>query len=292
MTGLLPSSLMTRLSNYKLSSRGMIRSGQKGERRSRRIGTSLEFSDYRLYNPGDDPRQIDWNTYARTQKHYIKRFLDEQELTVNVFIDCTKSMAAKEHKWLRTRQLAAIFAQISLTGADRLAIYPITSATEPYPLTKGTALVHRVLSYIENVTVNETGEAFTPVFLHKVNSVRPNGLSIVISDLLENPDQLFQALKRLQAKRQEVRLVQLLLPEEADPDYAGDLKLTDVESGAERDVTMSRKVVEQYRRRFEQHTNEIESFCRRRGIGYLQLFSTDTLEEMVFSEFMAHGWII
>ncbi|HEU5139554.1 MAG TPA: DUF58 domain-containing protein [Bacillales bacterium] len=292
MSGLLPSSFMTRLSNYKLASKGLIRGGQKGERRSRKIGTSLEFSDYRLYSPGDDPRQIDWNTYARTQKHYIKQFLDEQELTVNVFIDCTKSMASGEHKWLLTKQMAAVFAQISLTGADRLAVYPVTSATNPYPLTKGTALVHRVLSYIENVAVNESGEPFSPILLHKVNGVRPSGLSLVISDLLEDPEQLFQALKRLQAKRQEVRLVQLLLPEEADPGYSGDLKLTDVENGAERDVTMSRKVLNQYRSRFEQHTHEIESFCRKRGIGYMQFFTTDTLEGTVFTKLMAKGWII
>ncbi|HEX7064599.1 MAG TPA: DUF58 domain-containing protein [Bacillales bacterium] len=292
MSGLLPSPLMTRLSNYKLASKGMIRGGQKGERRSRRIGTSLEFSDYRLYSPGDDPRQIDWNTYARTQKHYIKQFLDEQELTVNVFLDCTKSMAAEENKWLLTKQIAAVFAQISLTGADRLAVYPVTSTTNPYPLTKGTALVHRVLSYIEKIAVNETGEKFAPLFLHKVNSVRPSGVSVVISDLLEDPERLFQALKRLQAKRQEVRLVQVLLPEEKNPGYAGDLKLTDVESGVERDVTMSRKVLNQYRSRFEQHTHEIESFCRKRGIAYMQLFTTDTLEETFFSKLMAKGWII
>ncbi|HET7521723.1 MAG TPA: DUF58 domain-containing protein [Bacillales bacterium] len=284
--------LMARLSHYKLSSNGMIRGANKGERRSQRLGTSLEFSDYRLYNPGDDPRQIDWNTYARTGKHYIKQFLDEQELSVNVFVDCTKSMAAEESKWRRSKELATVFALMSLSGEDRLAVYPVASATPAHPLTKGKALVHQMMSYIEGISPAETGQKFAPFFSHAVNALRPYGLSVIISDLLEDPDSLFQALKRLQAKRQKVRLVQVLLPEEAEPDYTGDLKLTDAESGAERDVSMSRKVVQRYRERFEAHTRTIESFCRRRGIGYLPCFTSERLEETIFLKFTANGWMI
>lgn len=292
MNRILSSPLVMRLVNYKLSSKRLIRGEQKGERRSRRLGTSLEFSDYRLYSPGDDPRQIDWNTYARTEKHYIKQFLDEQELTVNLFIDCTKSMAVNEDKWRRTKELASAFALMSLAGSDRLAVHPITSETAPYPLTKGKALSYRMMAYIENMTANESGDSFAPAFLQKAGEIRMNGLSIVISDLLEDPDLLFQALKRLQAKRQEIRIVQLLLPEEEHPDYTGDLKLTDVEHGVERDVSMGRKVIERYRKRFKQHTHEIESFCNGRGIGYLPCYTTEALEETIFAKFMAHGWII
>lgn len=291
MSAVLSPSLMARLANFKLSSKGLIRGSNKGARRSGRLGTSLEFSDYRLYSPGDDPRQIDWNTYARTNKHYIKRFMDERELTVNVIIDCTKSMAFNEVKWRRVKALASAFALMSLSGQDRLAVYPVASATAPYPLSRGKALAHQALSYIAGITPNETGERFAPYFYDAVTKVRPGGLSVVISDLSEDPKPVFGAVKRLQAKRQDVRLLQVLLPEEAAPDYSGDVKLTDAESGAERDVSMSRNIVERYRERFEAHTRTIESFCRRRGVGYLSCFTTEALEKTIFSTFTANGWI-
>ena len=92
MKDLLTSTLMYRLSRHQWQSRKMKRGLHKGGRRSNKQGTSLEFSAYRYYQPGDDLRQIDWNVFARTNKHYIKRFLDEQELIMTIYLDCSNSM--------------------------------------------------------------------------------------------------------------------------------------------------------------------------------------------------------
>ncbi|HET7658272.1 MAG TPA: DUF58 domain-containing protein [Bacillales bacterium] len=292
MSGLLDPAVMTRLSSCKLANKRMIHGSYKGERRSGRIGTSLEFSDYRLYSQGDDPRQIDWNTYARTQKHYIKRFLDEQELTVNVFLDCTKSMSVYEEKWRRALELTAAISLMSLSGSDRVAVFPVSSETRDYPLTRGKALIYRVLAHIEEIKVSPSSEKFSSSLLQKIPAVRSNGMSLIISDFLEDPEGLFVALNSLQAKRQEIRLVQLLHPEERDPEYFGDLKLTDVETDEERDVSMSGKVAERYRETLQKHLDIIESFCRTRGIDFLSLSTSETLKNMIFFKLMSNGWII
>ena len=72
-----------------------LRGQHKGSHRSQRFGASLDFSDFREYHPGDDVRQIDWNVFARTDKYFIKRFLDEQEMRVHILLDTTKSMSEK-----------------------------------------------------------------------------------------------------------------------------------------------------------------------------------------------------
>lgn len=62
---------------------------------------SLDFSDFREYTLGDDVRQVDWNVYARTEKYYIKRFLDEQEMRVHILLDATRSMGEEKNGFLR-----------------------------------------------------------------------------------------------------------------------------------------------------------------------------------------------
>ncbi|KGX90786.1 DUF58 domain-containing protein [Pontibacillus marinus] len=291
MSTLLSPVLTKRLANFSLTTRQTVRGGHKGERRSQRLGSSLEFSDYRLYSPGDDLRQIDWNTYARTEKYYIKRFLDEQELPVSVYIDSTKSMGIHEEKWLRAKQMAAVFTFLSLANSDRLSVTPVASSTRAYPYTKGKAMTKKVMDYIEDVSLAPENEAFGDHLLKNVDRSRQGSFSIVISDFLEDPSKLFSSIKKMQAKRQQVLLIQVLLPEEKDPNYAGDLKLIDVESSGERDISMNPRVIKQYRERFEEHTNQIKSFCNKRGIDLVPCLTSDSLEETIFSSLMKKGWI-
>ena len=110
-----------------------------GKRRSRRLGSSLEFADYRVYAPGDDVRRFDWGVYSRTGKAFVRQFMDEQELTVSLFVDCSASMGAvmsssselsaadpagtkESPKWLLARQLAASIGYMALSSYDRLQI--------------------------------------------------------------------------------------------------------------------------------------------------------------------------
>lgn len=288
---LLSPTLTKRLSNYKLSTRELVRGTHKGERRSKRLGSSLEFSDYRLYSAGDDLRQIDWNTYARTQKYYIKRFLDEQELSVSIYIDCTKSIAFSEDKWLRVKQMSGVFTFLTLANSDRLNVVPIASSSKNLPLTKGKAMTKKVISYINELSIANSDEHFGAYLHQSVERSRTGGISLVISDFLDEPTKLFNAIKKLQAKRQQVLLVQVLLPEEANPSYFGDLKLVDVETGDERDISMTPRVLNSYKRRMEEHMSQIHSFCKERGIDFVTCLTSEKLEETVFSTLMRKGWI-
>lgn len=291
MSTLLSPALTKRLSNFSLTTKQTVRGGHKGERKSSRLGSSLEFSDYRLYSPGDDLRQIDWNTYARTEKYYIKRFLDEQELPVSVYLDCTKSMGIHEDKWLRAKQMAAVFTFLSLANADRLSVRPVASPNRAYPYTKGKAMTRKVMDYIEDMSLASGDERFGTELIEAVHQSRQGSFNIVISDFLEDPSKLFTAMKKMQAKRQQILLVQVVLPEEKNPGYTGDLKLIDVESSGERDISMNPRVNQQYQQRFDEHIVNIQSFCNKRGIDFVQCLTSEQLEETIFSSLMKKGWI-
>ena len=114
-----------------------VRAGQmKGERRSTKRGTSLEFADYRDYVQGDDLRRVDWNVYARLERPFIKLFEEEEDLSVHVLIDASRSMnwpdesdgdaasagAKERNKFQYALHLAAAIGHIPLAAGDRLTI--------------------------------------------------------------------------------------------------------------------------------------------------------------------------
>ncbi len=106
-----------------------IRSGAiKGERRSTRRGTSIEFADYRNYVRGDDLRRVDWNIYARLQRPFIKLLEDEEDLAVHLLLDASASMDWPRtgdrdlHKFLYAQRVLAGLAYIALGGGDQVTI--------------------------------------------------------------------------------------------------------------------------------------------------------------------------
>lgn len=291
MSKLLSPVLSKRLANFKLTSKRIVRGGHKGERRSQRLGSSLEFSDYRLYSPGDDLRQIDWNTYARTQKYYIKRFLDEQELSVSIYLDCTRSMGVTDEKWDRAKQLAATFTFLTLGNSDRLSFIPVASHSRSYPHTKGKAMVNKVTNFIEQASLTVGEERFGQHLIQTLDQGRQGSLNIIISDFLDDPADLFAAIKKMQARHQQVLLIQVVVTEEVDPDYLGDLQLVDIETAGLREVSMSQRVINNYKQLFQDHTDKIKSFCYQRGMDFIICPASNSLEETIFSSIMRKGWI-
>src|SRR6187401_95405 len=136
---LLDPSFMARLDQLDLMSRKMLAGKMKGERRSKRRGQSVEFADYRNYTVGDDLRFIDWNTYARLDKLFLKLFLEEEDLHFYTLIDASLSMNFGDPSKLQyAKQLAAALGFIGLIRADRIRIETIGQpAKERGPIWRG-----------------------------------------------------------------------------------------------------------------------------------------------------------
>ena len=120
---MLSEAFLQRLDALQLAMRAPARGGAGGLRRSRALGSSVEFSDFREYAPGDDLRRVDWNAYARFDRLFLKLFMEEQETTVHILLDCSASMDFGEpSKWEMAQGLAQLLCYMAIRGGDRAVI--------------------------------------------------------------------------------------------------------------------------------------------------------------------------
>src|SRR5215831_319575 len=154
---LLSPRLLAQLERLELVSRKIFRGRMKGERRSKRKGQSVEFADFRSYVPGDDLRFIDWNTYARLDRLFLKMFLEEEDLHFYALIDASRSMDfGTPTKLEYAKQLAAALAFIGLTRGDRVRVETLgQSARAPGPILRGRRSLWRMM---EELSKSEPGE--------------------------------------------------------------------------------------------------------------------------------------
>ncbi|HEY3341931.1 MAG TPA: DUF58 domain-containing protein [Anaerolineae bacterium] len=303
---MLAESILRSLSGLQFVTPHRHRGTTIGERRSPRRGRSVEFADYRDYTPGDDPRRVDWNIYARLERPYIKLYEDEEDLTVHVLLDVSPSMqwrdeaATASNKWERAAQLAIAMSYIALSSGDRLILE--TSSHARLGPRRGVAATSRVIEFIERETLPaEVSEGRVPPNAQIANAhlntwwkryaldARP-GLCIIISDFFDESGYA-EGLNALGASRLDVNVLHTLSPEELDPEFAGDLRLRDIETSAAQDVSLDDAALIQYRQRLHKWTGEISEFCRRRGGKYHLTNTSDSVEQIALRDLRREGWI-
>jgi uncharacterized protein (DUF58 family) len=288
-----PSSLIAtdfyeRLDRLGLVSRRKLIGFGKGDRRSARHGTSLEFVDYRPYAAGDDPRQVDWNIYGRSGSLFVKLFEEEEVLTVHLLVDTSRSMDwGSSNKLDFARRLVAALGYISLVGATRLQVTSVSQKVEQsFGPAWGRRQMGTLLSYLESTEGKGETDLDAAIRTYLVRAREP-GVAILVSDLLTPKFEL--GVRRLLDRHYEVVVLHVLAPEEADPPMSGDLTLIDRETGAEVPITLNQEAVERYRRRFAEWTAGIESFCSRHQVIYQRLLSDERLEHVLFDTLRRRG---
>ncbi|MEG0258820.1 MAG: DUF58 domain-containing protein [Lysinibacillus sp.] len=285
---LLPEDWLAKISRFQIATASKLRGQHKGSHRSQRFGASLDFSDFREYHLGDDVRQVDWNVFARTDKYFIKRFLDEQEMRVHILLDTTKSMG-EEAKWTFARQIVATLGLMVLGRDDRLSFSFVQDDAKP-PFRRKGAMYRR--AFLQVVTDIEEA-MYVNSFAQSALKVMPKDSTVlfIVTDGLEPIDEWEQLLKRLPRFAGDVRILQIVTEEELSPHYSGDVRLLDRETGRDVNVTMSSKVIETYDTRRRLHEEELEAICRRFGVRKIQLKVEDGLQHAVFQQLLKAHWI-
>lgn len=298
-TYLLDPALMRRLDQLSIAAKSRIRGTMQGRRRSKDMGSSLEFADYRLYTPGDDTRQLDWHAYGRTGKPFIKLFMDEQELQINLWLDASESMnyggkagenARGESKWDYALQLAAGIGYLTLNRYDRVSAAAFTTTmTKQLKLLRGKGSSHRLFEFLQSCSAQGKGD-IGAVFRNGSVLPRQPGMTWLFSDFLYE-DGVEEALKYLLAAKQEVVVVQVLAREELDPGFSGELRLIDSESKEVREVAMSSKVLQAYREAARAYTQSLRAFCHERGMTYLLAVTDVPVSDFLLGELRRGGLI-
>lgn len=277
---LLAPPVLKKLDALSLDARRAFTGASKGEKRSTKKGSSVEFADFRAYNLGDDLRRIDWNAYGRFERLYLKTFLEEEDLDITLLIDGSLSMGFGEPSKLRAAQeIAAALGYIGLSNFDRVgaAVFDSTVRTW-FPPARGRSGIGRLFNYLEAQSTAGNADLATSMKRIAAGS-RRSGVAIVISDFLL-PGGYENGLKILAARGYEITAIQLLARNELEPDIVGDLKLVDAEDGSLREVTVSQGLLRAYKRNLDNHTNGLRAFCLRYGMNY-QLVASDTPIENV-----------
>ena len=284
---LLEGAFLERLERLALVSRRRVAGFGKGDRRSVRKGTSLEFVDYRHYTPGDDPRSVDWNIYRRSGNLYVKQFEEEEILTAHVLIDVSRSMDwGNPSKLQFAARLAAALGYIVLAGSSRLVVTTLSGATAT---TFGPAWGRPQLSGLVEFLQRDRphGETDLDAALDSYARRAEPGQAILISDLLT--PKFEQGIRRLLDRRHEMTVIHVLAPEEVHPSMAGDLTLIDRETGNEVAITLSQEALDRYEDRFRTWTRAIESFCSRHDVIYQRIQTSERLEVVLFDHLRRRG---
>jgi uncharacterized protein (DUF58 family) len=258
-----------------------------GQRLSPRPGTSAEFSDFRTYVPGDDYRRLDWNAYARLDRLMLRLYLGEEDLSVHLFVDTSDSMRwGRPPKDVASRSIAGALAYVALAGQDRVTVTGfadrVTASLRPQ---RGRQSCPRVWSTLQSLGSGTAGDFRS--LLATAGSLRP-GISVIISDFLTDAD-LGPILAALRSVRQQVVLLQVLAPQELDPDVIGDVALTDVETGASVEVTVTPALLESYHDSLDQDTVRLMALARAHQALWHRIRSDAPLDLLVMDTFRRIG---
>lgn len=261
-----------------------------GNRRSKNLGSSCEFADYRDYMPGDDVTKIDWNAYGRFDKLYQKLYFDERQMHTRIYIDASRSMDhGSDEKAVAAIKLAAAFAYLSVSEMDKVSIYAI----------RGNALEEIVVgmvgkdSYLNCInrlnafefdSDSKISEAIVPSAVG-----RGDGYSIIISDFLT--DENFEAaIDRLAEQKRDILCVQILAREELNPQIRGKMHLFDSEDQAKFfRKKIDQDVIRAYKSALQYVTDRIRLYCESRGGQYLLAPAYADLPELFFDKFADMG---
>jgi uncharacterized protein (DUF58 family) len=288
---LLSPQVLAQLERLELVSRKIFRGRMKGERRSKRKGQSVEFADFRSYVPGDDLRFIDWNTYARLDKLFLKMFMEEEDLHFYALIDASRSMEFGEPTKLHfAKQLAAALGFVGLVRADRVKIETIGQpAGLRSTALRGRASLWRMLDHLDHIET-EGNTSLTQGVKNFCLRNSGKGIVVLISDLMDKRG-YEDALRYLVAQQMDAYVVQVLSQEELEPDVAGDLRLIDCEDQDVAEVTISAPLLKRYKQTLNAFVGGVKDFCNRRGMVYILANNQLPLEQLVVHYLRERGLV-
>ena len=300
MNALITPDLLRRLEQLQLLAARRAKSSQKGERRSRARGLSVEFADHRNYVLGDDLRYLDWNLFGRLDKLFLKLYEEERELPVRIFLDASESMSFGEpSKFDFARRVAAAVGYVALCGFDRVSLHifpeltpsgPVRTQAETLELASRGALravrgKKSAMQYFQNLSALSCGgtASFNASLARGALQAGQAGIAVVLSDFLD-PAGYEAGLNSLVGRGFQINAIQILAPEELTPTTFGDLRLVDSESGAEQEVTFGKYRLNAYQQVVANYIQRLQEYCKGRGIRFFSVSSATDLQDLLLKQ--------
>jgi uncharacterized protein (DUF58 family) len=281
-----PQALMS-IKNLELRARIVVEGFWTGIHRSPYHGFSVEFTEYRQYTPGDDPRYLDWKLYARSDRYYIKKYEDETNLRCHLLVDNSRSMTYGSLGYTKAQYAntaAATVAYFLYLQGDGVGLLTFDEQIRDYlPARHRTGHLRHLMLNLEKPPGGSQTDLTRPL-KRIVEIVTKRGLMVLISDLLAPIDALEKNLASLGACGHEVIVFNVLDPAELAFSFEKAALFHDIETGRDLyiDPQMARK---EYKKRLEAHLARAEAICQKLGMSYHR-FGTDRPLELALFDFM------
>ena len=291
---LFDAAFLGRVEQLALLARRMASAGTRANRRSRVVGSGIEFADHRGYSPGDDLRSVDWKLFARTERLNLRLYEEEEDLSVYFLIDQSTSMTMApdgEHTLLeRALQVSAALSYIALSNLDRVAVVPFADKiAAPMRPVRGRSQFFKILRVLSAVPPG--GQTDIQAAFNGWLRTQPRpGLAVVISDFFDAKG-LGDALHLLAYRGFEPMVLQLVDRTLLEADVQGDLALIDSETGETREIVLTPQLLARYRAAFEVLGHEVQRAASAVGARCLQVDLSVPFDDVVMRIFRAGGFL-
>ena len=290
-TPLLDPEFLHKLEQLELVSRKIFVGRMKGERKSKRRGSSVEFADHRNYSVGDDMRHIDWNVYGRLDKLFLKLFLEEEDLHFYTLLDTSLSMDFGEPTKLQYgKQVAAALSYIGLVNHDRVMMDAFSSSLDRgMPSVRGRSQMYRVVGYLDALEASGKSDLTAAAKAFAIKHTG-KGIVVVVSDFLDKRG-YEDALRYLLARNLDIYVVHVLSKEEVEPELAGDLKLVDAEDDDIAEITISAPLLKRYKDNLNAFVGGLKQWCTKRGITYIFTTNHNPFDKLILNYLRERGLV-
>jgi uncharacterized protein (DUF58 family) len=280
-----------KLDYLAMVSKRVFSGAMRAERRTKKTGSGVEFADHRDYAPGDDIRQLDWHAYARFQRLLIRLYEEEEDLSIYFILDSSSSMGFGDGEKLRqAKRLTAALAYVGLANLDRVTIVSATDELSGrMPETRGKARIFRIFRFLSGIR----GEGHTDLedsLKTFVAQHKRKGLAVLISDLYDAKG-FEKGINVLRYNKFEPFVLHVTDSKDRTPDLRGDVRVYDCETGDEREVTVTNRVLERYAKAYDGYIDEVRRFCTRKQVAYYEASVDVPFDELILRVFRRGGFL-
>ncbi|MEP4079489.1 DUF58 domain-containing protein [Haloferula sp.] len=267
----------------RLPLRSRVWKGQAGEFAGAGVGSSLDFQDHRTYVPGDDPRHINWQAYARTGTYTMKLYREEVRPVVDVILDASESMFFDPLKATRSAELFYFAVESARRSGASTSVHLVRGdAIRPIP--SDIVGAHR---WLDDVRAMPAADAAAPPDLSRIQ-FRQNAIRVFISDLLFAGDPT-PALRLLAARQGAPILLAPFIKSEADPAWTGNYEFVEAELGTRHQHRIEPSTLRRYKEAYVNHFALWKNSTSRHHSAFARVESEADLETSLFAEALPSG---
>ena len=261
-------------------------------------GTSIEFADYQEYLPGDDFRYIDWNIYGRLDKLLVKTFKEEEELSVHILFDVSRSMLfPKEDKkfdYAKDLVIALSYIALSSKNSVRLATMADTDkiSKNRTPFFNRKENIFVIADFLNKVTPQGELDFVDYISKYIYEAKGRGGTAVVISDFMMKPEIYTRGLNFLRFKNFDIKVIQILGANELNP-FGKERRrqVVDVETNKRMNINLSAANLRKYKTSIEEHNRRLRHFCRMNRIIYSLAKTSVKFEDFILRDLPKIGFV-